>query len=59
MVVMICGLVVVSLMLGTAIACMAKGYTKYRAAIETVAGVLLICGLGLLGYALNAVLGHP
>jgi hypothetical protein len=46
-------------MLGTAIACMAKGYPKHRAAIETMAGILLIGGLGLLGYALEAVLGHP
>ena len=46
-------------MLGTAIAYTAKGYPKHRAAIETVAGVLLIGGLGLLGYALEAALGHP
>jgi hypothetical protein len=59
MVGMICGLSSISLMLGTAIAYTAKGYPKHRAAIETVAGVLLIGGLGLLGYALEAALGHP
>jgi len=46
-------------MLGTAIAYMANGYPKHRAAMETAAGILLIGGLGLLGYALEAVLGRP
>jgi len=27
--------------------------------METVAGILLLGGLGLMGYALEAVLGHP
>jgi hypothetical protein len=56
---MITGLSTISLILGTAIACMANSYPRHRAAIETVAGILLIGGLGLMGYALEAVLGHP
>jgi hypothetical protein len=56
---MICGLSTISLVVGTAIAYLANGYPKYQAAMETVAGFLLIGGLGMLGYALEAVLGHP
>jgi hypothetical protein len=56
---MICGLSAISLVLGAAIAFLAKGYPKHQAAMETVAGFLLIGGLGMLGYALEAVLGHP
>ena len=56
---MISGLSVIGLMLGTAIACMAKDYPKHRAAVETVAGILLIGGLGLLGYVLEVILGRP
>jgi hypothetical protein len=59
MVVMICGLSVISLMLGSAIACMAKNYPKHRAAVETVAGILLIGGLGSLGNVLEVILGRP
>jgi len=47
------------LVLGTAIAYLANGYPKYQAAMETVAGFLLLGGLGMLGYALEAILGHP
>ena len=57
--VMITGLSTISLVLGTAIAYLANGYPKHRAAMETVAGILLLGGLGLMGYALEAVLGHP
>ena len=57
--VMITGLSTISLVLGTTIACMANGYPKHQAAIETVAGILLLAGLGLMGYALECVLGHP
>ena len=56
---MICGLSTISLLLGTAIAYLANGYPKYQTAMETVAGFLLIGGLGMLGYALEAVLRHP
>jgi hypothetical protein len=56
---MICGLSAISLVFGTAIAYLANGYPKHRAAMETVAGILLLGGLGLMGYALEAVLGHP
>ena len=56
---MMCGLSTISLLLGTAIACLANGYPKHRTVMETVAGFLLIGGLGMLGYALEAVFGHP
>jgi hypothetical protein len=56
---MICGLSTFSLVLGTTIAYLANGYPKYQAAMETVAGFLLLGGLAMLGYALEAVLGHP
>jgi hypothetical protein len=56
---MICGLSAISLVLGTAIAYLANSYPKHRAGMETVAGILLLGGLGLMGYALEAVLGHP
>jgi hypothetical protein len=56
---MICGLSTISLVLASAIAYLANGYPKYQAAMETVAGFLLIGGLGMLGYALETVLGHP
>ena len=55
----ICGLSTISLGLGTAIAYLASGYPRYQAAMATVAGFLLIGGLGMLGYALEAGLGHP
>jgi hypothetical protein len=47
----------ISLVLGTAIAYLANSYPNYRAVMETVGGILLIGGLGLVGYALAAVLG--
>jgi hypothetical protein len=56
---MITGFSAISLILGAAIAYMANGYPKHRAVMETVGGILLIGGLGLMGYALEAVLGHP
>ena len=49
----------ISLVLGTAIAYMANGHPKHRAVMETVGGILMIGGLGLIGYALEAVLGPP
>jgi hypothetical protein len=56
---MICCLSTVSLVLGTAIAYLASGHPKYQATMETVGGFLLLGGLGMLGYALEAVFGHP
>jgi hypothetical protein len=56
---MITGLSTISLVLGTAVAYLASGYPERRAVMETVGGILLISGLGLMGYALEAVLGHP
>jgi hypothetical protein len=56
---MITGLSTISLILGTAIAHLASGYPKRQAAMETVGGILLIGGLGLIGYALECVLGQP
>jgi hypothetical protein len=56
---MITGLISIILLLGTAIASMATRYPEHRTVMETVGGFLLIGGLGLLGYALEAVLGHP
>jgi hypothetical protein len=56
---MITGLSTISLVLGTAIAYTANRYPKRQAVMETVGGILLIGGLGLIGYALEAVLGPP
>ena len=56
---MICGLSTVSLLLGTAIAYLANGYPKHQAVMETVAGFLLIGGLGMLGYGLESVFRYP
>jgi hypothetical protein len=56
---MITGLSTISLVLGTATAYLASGYPKHRAAMETVAGILLLGGLALIGYAFECVLGQP
>jgi hypothetical protein len=56
---MIAGLSTISLMLGTAIAYSASSYPKHQEAVETLAGLLLLGGLALMGYALEAVLGQP
>jgi hypothetical protein len=56
---MICGLCTISLVLGTAMAYLANGYPKHQTVLETLAGFLLIGGLGMLGYALEAVFGQP
>jgi hypothetical protein len=57
--VMISGLSTISLLLGTAIAYLASGYPKRQAVMEATGGILLLGDLGLMGYALEAVLGHP
>ena len=59
LVAMITGLSAISLLLGTAIAYLASGYPERQAVMETVGGILLLGGLGLIGYALETVLGHP
>jgi hypothetical protein len=56
---MIAGLSTISLILGTAIAYLASRYPKRQAVMEAVGGILLIGGLGLVGYALECVLGPP
>jgi hypothetical protein len=56
---MIAALSTISLLLGAAIAYLASGYPERRAAMETAGGVLLLAGLGLMGHALEAILGHP
>ena len=56
--VMITGLSTISLLLGTAIAYLASG-SERQATMETVGGVLLLVGLGLLGYALESLWGIP
>jgi hypothetical protein len=38
---------------------MANGYPERREVLETVAGILLIGGLELMGCALETVIGHP
>lgn len=55
----ITGISAASLVLGTAIAYMANGYPERREVLETVAGILLIGGLGLMGFALETVFGYP
>ena len=56
---MITGLTTISLMLGTAIAYSASRHPKHQAVIETLGGLLLLGGLALMGYTLEAVVGQP
>jgi hypothetical protein len=56
---MIGGLSAVILVLGAAIAFMANRYPRRRQIMETVAGVLLIAGLALIGFTLEVVFGAP
>jgi hypothetical protein len=56
---MVTGLSTISLIVGAAIAYLASGYPERQAVMETVGGILLIGGLGLMGYALECVLGQP
>ena len=56
---MITGLSMMSLVLGATIAYLAGSYPEHRAVMETVGGILLIGGLGLMGFALEAGSGTP
>jgi cytochrome c biogenesis protein CcdA len=56
---MIAGFSTACVVFGAAIAYMAKSYPRRREALETVGGILLIGGFGLLGYALESLCGHP
>jgi hypothetical protein len=42
----------ISVLIGATLACCAERYPAYTPALETIAGVLLIGGLGLIGSAL-------
>ena len=48
-----------SFVLGATAAYAASRFPGLREVIETVAGIILIGGLGLLGFALEFVLRHP
>jgi hypothetical protein len=52
--VMITGLSTIRLLLGTIVAFMASAYPKRQAAMETLGGIQLLGGLGLIGYALES-----
>jgi len=56
---MIAGLSLACVVAGTFIACSAERYPQHHATIETVAGIMLICGFGLLGYGLGCAFGPP
>lgn len=56
---MITVLSTISLLLGTAMAYMASRYPEHRTIMEAAGGILLLGGLGLMGYGLEAVLGQP
>ena len=50
---------IVGVTLGATIASLAGRYPRHRERIETVAGILLLGGFGLLGYALESIVGKP
>jgi cytochrome c biogenesis protein CcdA len=52
------GVSAISVILGAALAFTASGHPRHREVIETVAGMLIIAGLALLGYALERVIGR-
>ena len=56
---MITALSTISLLLGIAMAYMASRHPEHRTIMEAVGGILLLGGFGLMGYALEAVLGPP
>jgi hypothetical protein len=49
----------ISFVLGAAAAYAASRYPGQREVIETVAGIILIGGLGLSAFALEIILRHP
>ena len=53
----ICSIVYVTL--GATIAFLAHRYPRHRERIEAVAGIILLGGFGLLGYALESIFGNP
>jgi hypothetical protein len=53
------GVSLICAVVGTFMACRADRYPHRRESLETVAGILLIAGFGLLGYGLSCVLGPP
>jgi hypothetical protein len=56
---MIGGLSAISVVLGGAIAVAANRYPQRQQVMEFLAGVLLIVGFAMLGYALESVIGPP
>jgi len=56
---MISALGAVSAVLGTAVAYLGDRYPQHQDVMETIGGVLLIAGLGLIGYALQCIVGRP
>ena len=50
---------IVGVTLGATIASLADRYPRHRERIETLAGILLLGGFGLLGYALESIFGNP
>jgi hypothetical protein len=55
--VIIAGASVASLAVGVVVSCSADACPRHRDAMQTVAGLFLILGLGLLGYMLESLLG--
>lgn len=53
------GLSVASIVVGAAVGYVAPRYPRFQVVIETIAGILLIAGLGVLGYALGCILDRP
>jgi cytochrome c biogenesis protein CcdA len=56
---MIAGFSMVCVVVGAAIAYIAESYPQRRETMETVGGLLLISGFGMLGYAFEGVIGLP
>ena len=56
---MIAAISAISFVLGATAAYVANDFPEYLVAVEIGAGILLIGGLALLGYALESFLGHP
>jgi hypothetical protein len=48
-----------SVLLGATLACQAERFQRHQATLETIAGLLLIGGFGLFGYALSCAFGCP